>query len=59
MVLPKNQEDLEWNVWWYFRGGFRRFGGIGGWLWVYEVCILYIASENKGGKQHGTLQGDQ
>ena len=51
MVLPKNQEDLEWNVWWYFRGGFRRFGGIGGWLWVYEVCILYIASEEKKGSE--------
>lgn len=48
MVLPKKPEKLEWNVCWYFRGSFRRFGGIGRWLSAYRVGILYIASEEEG-----------
>lgn len=48
MVLPKNSEVLERNVWWYFRDSFRRFGGIGRWLSAYRVGILYIASEEEG-----------
>ena len=48
MVLPKKPEKLEWNVCWYFRGSFGRFGGIGRWLSAYRVGILYIASEEEG-----------
>jgi len=58
LVATKKQDSSGRKVCWYFRGSFRRFGGIDRWLSVYRVGILYIASEKKGSERDGQVSSE-